>query len=1116
MIRRFPCAPRRAAALLRLARTLFFIPALLGERAQGADSPAADPTLPKCPPDWRVELMAQPPQLIHPSVVCAAPDGRVFVAQDPIDMGLPSDSTGDSILCIYPDGTIKKFADNLHAVFGLTYLDGKLYVHHTPLFSVFTDANGVGADRVDLFSTHPSPSLNGTGFNDHVPSNFRLGMDGWFYMSTGDKGIFGAVGKDGSKAEIRGGGIMRFRPDGTQLEVYANGTRNHLDVELNAEDELFTYDNTDDGNGWWTRVTHMVDGGYYGYPYDYKPRRPYTLWMMTDYGGGAPTGGLAYNEDALPAEYQGNLFLCEWGRRQLLRLKVSREGGSYKIDSRAQIGGADFLTSGTKPFRPVGIAVSADGLSLYIADWNYDGWKANVVAGRLLKVTYTGPSQAVPKPAWWLPAAMGQPFQATTEQLIEGLRHPSREVRMVAQHRLADLGAEAAPQLKQLLTNIEAPAPARWHAIWTLDAIDGGAAARTEILAVATNENSATVRAQAIRQLGTARAKEAVEPLARAQRDPDAMIRFRAATALGRIGDAAAVPSLSAALDEKDFFTRYAVFTALNRIGRGDPAAWPSIASGLRADNPQIREGTLFAMRETYDPLNVGALADFVESTNAPAEARAQALAELAELHRRRPAWDSKWWGTQPVKGAPEPKTVEWAGTPLVLTAIDHALSDAAPAVRREAVSAVAIAAVATAAPRLRTMFDSETETSGKQAILQALGVLKDAAAGPLIATVLADVAKNSALLPDAIVAAGRVGGSVATIALVHLAVASTDPETLVRTMDALGQTRSAEGIPASANLLRNPDSKVRAAAGRALVSIGGPAALAAVTPLFDDTDWEIRGAAIDTAGRLKDKQILPRLLTLYGQDSTRGDALGALTQMPDLRALDAYLGGLTNRSNNLRDASLRAIEAIRGEALAAIEERHRRQPFGGAALAALQRVYTRDETAHKGPLFEGDLKPASPQDYAKFALRNPGAAAPGKTIFEGPVGCTVCHRANGKGGEIGPELSGIATKYDRNSLIESVLYPSKQILDGYHATVLTLKNGEGYTGFVRDETPSQLVLLDAAGEKHPVQKEQIAKREESPLSLMPEGLQSGMSLAEFTDLIAYLESLKEKPAAAK
>src|ERR1700712_3967922 len=92
--------------------------------------------LPVAPPDWKVELVAQPPALIHPSVVTCAPDGRIFVAQDPIDMGLPSDSEGDSILCIHPDGKITMFAEKLHAVFGLCYVDGKLYVHHTPMMSV--------------------------------------------------------------------------------------------------------------------------------------------------------------------------------------------------------------------------------------------------------------------------------------------------------------------------------------------------------------------------------------------------------------------------------------------------------------------------------------------------------------------------------------------------------------------------------------------------------------------------------------------------------------------------------------------------------------------------------------------------------------------------------------------------------------------------------------------------------------------------------------------------------------------------------------------------------------------------------------------------------------------
>ena len=73
-------------------------------------------------------------------------------------MGSSSDAAADRILCIYPDGKIKVFATNLHAVFGLQYIDGKVYVHHSPKFSVFDDDHGVGIKRVDLITNdNPHP-----------------------------------------------------------------------------------------------------------------------------------------------------------------------------------------------------------------------------------------------------------------------------------------------------------------------------------------------------------------------------------------------------------------------------------------------------------------------------------------------------------------------------------------------------------------------------------------------------------------------------------------------------------------------------------------------------------------------------------------------------------------------------------------------------------------------------------------------------------------------------------------------------------------------------------------------------------------------------------------------
>src|SRR5947209_2985179 len=82
----------------------------------GADAP-------KGPPDWKVEVVAETPTVNFCSVVCCAPDGRVFLAEDPMDMPGPANQPIDRILCLHPDGKITVYADNLYAVFGLAYVD---------------------------------------------------------------------------------------------------------------------------------------------------------------------------------------------------------------------------------------------------------------------------------------------------------------------------------------------------------------------------------------------------------------------------------------------------------------------------------------------------------------------------------------------------------------------------------------------------------------------------------------------------------------------------------------------------------------------------------------------------------------------------------------------------------------------------------------------------------------------------------------------------------------------------------------------------------------------------------------------------------------------------------
>ncbi len=1127
--------------------------------------------------DWKFEILAAHPEIRHPSVLFPAPDGRIFIAEDPMDMKGSSREPADRILVWHPDTKqFTVFAEGLYAVFGMQYIDGKLYVHHTPKFSVFTDKDSVGVDRVDLLDcTNPSPNKNGEGFNDHIPSNCRLAMDGYLYISTGDKGIYGAESKlDHSKAEIHGGGIMRMRSDGSHLEVYSTGTRNHLDVAINAEDELFTYDNTDDGLGWWTRFTHMVDGGTYGYPYDYRPPesdkeaiapwtkehqaadkaradwlkenknkpdsektpepaaafaspyKPWTLWRMEEYGGGSPTGSVAYNEDALPDEFHGNVFASEWGKGNVERFALQRAGGSYKITKREIL-----LSKGPEPLRPVGIQCLPDGTGIIVADWNFAGWRnATSDAGRLIKLTYTGKLNATPRPDWWVAAAQGQKFSATTKELVDALSHPAQSVRLVAQRRAAERGAEATPLLLALLKDAKAPAHARWHAIWALDAINAVQADKAIEAAIrdafADRGNDVSVRMQAARQLGNRKVKAAIPALVAGLDEDDEGLRFKAATALGRIGDVAAVAPLIEKLGDKDLFTHYAIFKALNRIGTANPEAWEPIVQGLASDKTEIRSGVALAMHETYDETLVKLLSGFIAHRHG-SEARAAAVAAIAPLQKQAKPWepaptDLQWWGTRPAVNPAPTKEVAWAGTNAVTEAMRGALNDEDTAVRHAAVQGLRYAPDASVAGRLQQMFETDRDLPTRKAILAALAASKAPETVRLVNQILMDAKENEALVPAALEAAEKAGGAEMTATLMKF-IESTDakPEQITAALQSLAKLPDVKSLPVLLQKIDDPDVKVVNAAAEAIGAINDDKMVAAIAPLLTNARAEVKRAAANALAVGHRGSSRAALLAVWRDKDLQKEAILALAAGPDIKALEPYLEGLAMNDGNVRGKCRKAIENLHEKALPLIEARLDTNPPPARAVLELQQAYEKfipKEKRGETKLYQFDTKALAPEAFAAFAKSHAGDAANGKKIFmdANGAGCVKCHKVGAQGGDVGPALDGVGTKYPREFLVETILFPSKQILDGYQQTVIKRKsNGNIEQGVLKSETDAEVTLADSAAQKIVIQKDDIASRKISNVSVMPEGLQTAWKPEEFADVIAYMESLKEMPKAA-
>jgi len=124
---------------------------------------------------------------------------------------------------------------------------------------------------------------------------------------------------------------------------------------------------------------------------------------------------------------------------------------------------------------------------------------------------------------------------------------------------------------------------------------------------------------------------------------------------------------------------------------------------------------------------------------------------------------------------------------------------------------------------------------------------------------------------------------------------------------------------------------------------------------------------------------------------------------------------------------------------------------------------------------------------------------------------CLKCHRLGDQGERIGPELTGVGSRFSRIYLIESILEPSRTIAPSFETVVITLKNGQALSGIKVTESETQLTFADNQGQKHVLSKPNIEEQRPSPLSTMPEGLEKRLTEKDFIDLIAFLASQKEK-----
>ena len=134
-----------------------------------------------------------------------------------------------------------------------------------------------------------------------------------------------------------------------------------------------------------------------------------------------------------------------------------------------------------------------------------------------------------------------------------------------------------------------------------------------------------------------------------------------------------------------------------------------------------------------------------------------------------------------------------------------------------------------------------------------------------------------------------------------------------------------------------------------------------------------------------------------------------------------------------------------------------------------------------------------------------------GHDLFFSPVGanCASCHLVDGAGNNHAPDLTNIGSRADAETLIDSILNPSSDIVEGFAAHAVATTSGEAFSGIILNETGRSLTMALMGGATVEIPRKQIASREGLPVSAMPAGFGAMMTSQQLADLTAYLLSLK-------
>lgn len=274
----------------------------------------------------------------------------------------------------------------------------------------------------------------------------------------------------------------------------------------------------------------------------------------------------------------------------------------------------------------------------------------------------------------------------------------------------------------------------------------------------------------------------------------------------------------------------------------------------------------------------------------------------------------------------------------------------------------------------------------------------------------------------------------------------------------------------------------------------------------------EARSVAVKLMARLPWERASQPLLKLALDESSpdlAAAALKAVVAYPQEEVSAALLAGWSRYTPARRDAVLGALLGVPFHVkgvLTAVEAKH-------LPASAFTGVRRRQVLAAKDPavkalaerLLTVSARPEALAEATKALALKP-VPTEGRAVFNAV--CASCHRLDREGHAVGPDLFDIRRQTKENILFH-IVNPDAEIAPAFTAYLAEAKDGRILSGILVGDTPTSITLRGPLGVEASLLRSDLAKLESLPGSLMPTGLEAGLSKQQLADLLAYLKGEK-------